>query len=44
MTSKGKIYIRIGDNSVPVTASEDILRLAADKNSYSWEDAVTQFD
>ena len=44
MTSKGKIYIRIGDNSVPVTSSEDILRLAADKNSYSWEDAVTQFD
>ena len=44
MTSKGKIYIRIGDNSVPVTSSEDILRLAADKNSYSWEDAVTQYD
>ena len=44
MTSKGKIYIRIGDNSVPVTSSEDILRLAADKNSYRWEDAVTQFD
>ena len=44
MTSKGKIYIRIGDSSVPVTSSEDILRLAADKNSYSWEDAVTQFD
>lgn len=44
MTSKGKIYIRIGDNSVPVTSSEDILRLAADKNSYSWEEAVTQFD
>ena len=44
MTSSGKIFIRIGDNSVPVTSSEDIVRLAADKNSFSWEDALSQYD
>lgn len=44
MTSKGKIYLRIGDQSTPVTSSEDILRLAADKNSYSWEDSITTYD
>ena len=44
MTSKGKIYLRIGDQSIPVTSSEDILRLAADKNSYSWEDSLTTYD
>lgn len=44
MTSTGKIYIRIGDCSVPVTSSEDIVRLAADKNSFSWEDALSQYD
>lgn len=41
ITSSGKIYIRIGDNSVPVTSSEDIIRLAADKSSFSWEDALS---
>lgn len=44
MTSSGKIFIRIGDSSVPVTSSEDIVRLAADKNSFSWEDALSQYD
>ena len=44
MTSSRKIFIRIGDNSVPVTSSEDIVRLAADKNSFSWEDALSQYD
>lgn len=41
-TSSGKIYIRIGDNSVPV-GPEDIARLAADKGCISWEDTVTSF-
>lgn len=44
ITSSGKIYIRIGDNSVPVTSSEDIVRLAADKNSFSWEDALSPYE
>ncbi|MGM9748253.1 MAG: ATP-binding protein, partial [Candidatus Cryptobacteroides sp.] len=44
ITSSGKIYIRIGDNSVPVTSSEDIIRLAADKNSFSWEDALSPYE
>ena len=44
ITSGGKIYIRIGDNSVPVTSSEDIVRLAADKNSFSWEDALSPYE
>lgn len=44
MTSSGKIFIRTGDSSVPVTSSEDIVRLAADKNSFSWEDALSQYD
>ena len=44
MTSSGKIFIRIGDNSVPVTSSEDIVRLATDKNCFSWEDALSQYD
>ena len=44
MTSSGKIFIIIGDNSVPVTSSEDIVRLATDKNSFSWEDALSQYD
>lgn len=44
ITSSGKIYIRIGDNSIPVTSSEDIVRLAADKNSFSWEDALSPYE
>jgi len=42
VTSSGKIYVRIGDNSVPV-GSEDVARLAADKGCISWEDTVTSF-
>lgn len=42
VTSSGKIYVRIGDNSVPV-GSEDVARLAADKGCVSWEDTVTSF-
>lgn len=43
VTSSGKIYIRIGDNSMPV-GPEDIARLAADKGCLNWEDVVTTFD
>lgn len=42
VTSSGKIYIRIGDNSVPV-GSEDVARLASDKGCISWEDTITDF-
>ena len=42
ITSSGKIYIRIGDNSVPV-GSEDVARLAADKGCLSWEDTITNY-
>ena len=42
VTSSGKIYVRIGDNSVPV-GSEDVARLAADKGCISWEDTITNF-
>lgn len=42
VTSSGKIYIRIGDNSMPV-GSEDIARLAADKGCLNWEDIISTF-
>ena len=42
VTSSGKIYVRIGDQSVPV-GPEDVARLAADKGCISWEDIVTNF-
>ena len=42
VTSSGKIYIRIGDNSVPV-GSEDVARLAEDKGCISWEDTLTDY-
>ena len=42
VTSSGKIYVRIGDQSVPV-GPEDVARLAADKGCLSWEDVVTNF-
>ena len=42
VTSSGKIFTRIGDNSMPV-GSEDIARLAADKGCLSWEDTITNF-
>ncbi len=35
-TSSGKILIRIQDSCVPVS-SEDVTRLAIDKNSFQWE-------
>lgn len=38
VTSSGKIYVRIGDQSVPV-GPEDVARLAC----LSWEDVVTSF-
>lgn len=43
VTSSGKIYIRIGDNSAPV-GPEDIARLAEDKGCISWEDTVTTYN
>ena len=42
VTSSGKIYVRIGDNSVPV-GSEDVARLAEDKGCISWEDTLTDY-
>lgn len=42
VTSSGKMFVRIGDNSVPV-GSEDVARLAADKGCISWEDTLTDF-
>jgi ATP-dependent DNA helicase RecG len=41
-TSSGKIFVRIGDKSMPV-GSEDIVRLAADKNCVSWEDTKSTY-
>lgn len=43
VTASGKIFVRIGDNSLPVN-SEDIARLAEDKGCISWEDTVTRFN
>ena len=42
VTSSGKIYVRIGDQSVPV-GPDDVARIAADKGCISWEDIVTNF-
>lgn len=42
MTSSGKTYIRIGDQSRPV-GSEDFSRLAADKGALNWETTLTSF-
>lgn len=42
VTSSGKIFIRIGDNSMPV-GPEDVARLAADKGCLNWEDVLTPF-
>lgn len=35
-TSDGKYYIRVGDQSLPLK-SEDIIRLAAEKDNFQWE-------
>lgn len=43
VTSSGKIFIRIGDSSVPV-GSDDIARLAEDKGCISWEDTPTKYN
>ena len=42
VTSSGKIYVRIGDQSVPV-GPDNVARIAADKGCISWEDIVTNF-
>lgn len=41
-TQSGKFYLRIGDQSKPITP-EDISRLAEDKGCISWEDTVTRY-
>ncbi len=43
VTTSGKIYLRVGDNSVPV-GSEDISRLVEEKGCFSWEDEVTGYE
>lgn len=42
VTSSGKIYIRIGDKSIPV-GSEDIPRLLDDKGTVRWENMPTPY-
>ena len=41
-TQSGKFYLRIGDQSKPITP-EDISRLAEDKGCISWEDTLTKY-
>lgn len=41
-TSSGKIYLRVGDNSLPVSP-EDIARLAEEKETIHWEDMLTPY-
>ena len=41
-TSSGKIYLRVGDNSMPV-GPEDIARLAEEKGTVRWEDMLTPY-
>ena len=41
-TSSGKIYLRVGDNSMPV-GPEDIARLAEEKGTVRWEDMLTSY-
>lgn len=42
-TTSGKIFVRIGDQSMPVMP-EDIARLSSDKGCYHWEEQVTRWD
>ena len=42
VTSSGKIFVRIGDKSMPV-GPDDVARLAADKGCISWEDTLTNY-
>ena len=41
-TTSGKFFIRIADNSMPVTG-DDITRLAAEKGYYRWEDQASRW-
>ena len=41
-TTSGKLFVRIGDNSVPISG-DDVARLVADKSGFSWEDQVTKY-
>lgn len=41
-TTSGKYYLRIADNSVPITG-EDITRIASEKGYYRWEDQPTRW-
>jgi len=42
-TTSGKIFVRIGDQSMPVMP-EDIARLASDKGCYHWEEQITRWN
>lgn len=41
-TTSGKYFLRIADNSVPITG-DDITRLAAEKGYFRWEDQPTKW-
>ncbi len=41
-TSSGKYFLRISDNSKPITG-DDITRLTAEKNYFRWEDQPTKW-
>lgn len=41
-TTSGKLFVRIGDNSVPISG-DDVARLVADKSGFAWEDQVTKY-
>ena len=41
-TTSGKYFLRIGDNSVPITG-DDITRLASEKGYFRWEDQPTKW-
>ena len=42
-TSDGRVFMRNGDNSEPITG-EDLHRLAEDKGCYNWELNLTNYD
>jgi ATP-dependent DNA helicase RecG len=42
-TSDGKVYIRIAEESKPIR-SEDLTRLAAEKNAFQWELHIRNFE
>ncbi len=41
-TTSGKYFLRIADNSVPITG-DDITRLSAEKGYFRWEDQITKW-